>query len=292
MRKILVPFSTEPAGEQAQFVVVLSIDAGGLLARHFSIVHEFDGEAVGALPSYQPAGTGLSLPDSPQVVAGSALSSDPAVSQNAYVENARQFFAPEADSPVLGNAEQDDYACLVLPVANRSHEARTPYAHFVESKNAKAGVRRLARIKDQYAHLILTCMDAGAPIEDWCLVRTDMPQLVLVDKTAGEWETAPEGFTVADTLPTVVLGAAQTVARGVWADVSVSTVFAGAAFPYDGELQIEVLSGRANKSRVPIRGGQGTFKVMADGLDAGDAVRFKVGTKNVSGMASASLTVV
>jgi hypothetical protein len=278
------------ADGDAAVVALMTVESGGLLVRFF---HRLTGSFVAnseTIPSVVSPSVGLTPVADRVIVSGSLLSDSPRVTGGLYSEVERQFFSPSVQSN-FGNAELDDYTAVVLPVQNATFAACAPYSHFVESKNVKASVRRLAQIKNQYAHIVLVSMRSQASISDWTLIRLDIPSVFLVDKTPGVWVSAAADFSIFDVLPTIALTAPQSVDANSWATVNVQLVENGAQSAYTGEFHLEVLSGRANKLRVPVVDGAGSFKVQADGLDPGDSIRVKVGTKNVSGLATATILV-
>lgn len=290
VNKYKFKLTDDTADGDAAVVALMTVESDGLLVRFF---HRLNGSSVAnseTIPPVVSPTVGLTLIAGGTVISGSLLSDSPRVTGGLYSEVERQFFSPDAQSN-FGYAELDDYTAVVLPIKVDSFAACTPYLHFVESKNAKAGIRRLAQIKNQYAHVALVSMRSQASISDWTLIRLDMPSVFLVDKTPGVWVSAAADFSIFDVLPTITLTAPQSVDANSWVTVDVQLVENGVQSAYTGEFHLEVLSGRANKLRVPVVDGAGSFKVQADGLDPGDSIRVKVGTKNVSGLATATILV-
>jgi hypothetical protein len=290
MNKYRFKLTDDTADGDATVVALMTVESDGLLIRFF---HRLNGSFVAnseTISSVVSPSVGLTPVADRVVVSGSLLSDSQRVTGGLYSEVERQFFSPSVQSN-FGNAELDDYTAVVLPVQNATFAACAPYSHFVESKNVKASVRRLAQIKNQYAHIVLVSMRSQASISDWTLIRLDIPSVFLVDKTPGVWVSAAADFSIFDVLPTIALTAPQSVDANSWATVNVQLVENGAQSAYTGEFHLEVLSGRANKLRVPVVDGAGSFKVQADGLDPGDSIRVKVGTKNVSGLATATILV-
>jgi hypothetical protein len=271
-------------------VALMTVESNGLLVRFFRRVGGDVTANSETIPSVVSHSVGLTPIADRVVISGSLLSDSPRVTGGFYSEVERQFFSPNVQSN-FGNAEMDDYTAIVLPVQNGTFAACAPYSHFVESKNVKASVRRLAQIKNQFAHIVLVSLQSQASLSDWTLLRLDMPSIFLVDRTPGNWISGSPSFSVFDVLPTVTLDAPQSVGSAEWVTVGVQLVDNGLQASYTGELHLEVLSGRANKLRVPVVDGAGSFKVQADGLDPGDSIRVKVGTKNVSGLATATILV-
>jgi hypothetical protein len=60
----------------------------------------------------------------------------------------------------------------------------------------------------------------------------------------------------------------------------------------DATVLLEATGGYLPKQRVELTGGQGSFPVIAFGLEAGDAFRIKAGFRNYSGMLDIPFTVV
>lgn len=290
MNKYKFKLTDDTEDGDAIVVALMTVESNGLLVRFFRRVI---GDAIAnseTIVSVTSPNVGLTPIADRVVISGSLLSDSPRVTGGFYSEVERQFFSPNVQSN-FGNAEMDDYTAIVLPVQNGTFAACAPYSHFVESKNVKASVRRVSQIKNQFSHIVLASAIRQAPMSDWSMVRLDMPYIFLVDKTPGDWVSVPADFSLFDILPSVALSAPQSVGSGEWATVSVQFLSNGVQTAYTGELHLEVLSGRANKLRVPITNGAGSFKVNADGLDTGDHVKIKIGTKNVSGLASATIQV-
>jgi hypothetical protein len=135
-------------------------------------------------------------------------------------------------------------------------------------------------------------MRADAPLDDWTLVRTTIPGLLFIDKTPGDWQALASGVDVFTLLPTISLSCPATVGSNTACQVEVIVMKDGAPYDYSGELRVEMLTGYANKSRVPVANGRGAFKVLPLGLEVGEDIRIKVGSKNVTGLASATIKVV
>lgn len=239
-----------------------------------------------------PANAGLGAVDVPVDLLGAAVSDAPEIQEVVFREVHRQYFAPMGADLSLGSAEKDDYTCVVLPVNAQTLAPGFPYAHFTEASTSKASVRRMARVRGEYAHLVFASMKADAPLDDWTLVRTTIPGLLFVDKTPGDWQPLAIGEDVFTFLPTISLSCPATVAAGDVCQVEVTVMKDGAPYDYSGELRVEMLSGYANRSRVPVVNGCGAFKVLPLGLEVGEDIRIKVGTKNVTGLASATVRVV
>jgi hypothetical protein len=290
VNKYKFKLTDDTADGDATIVALMTVESDGLLVRFFRRVGGDVTANSETIPSVVSPSVGLTPVADRVIVSGSLLSDSQRVTGGFYSEVERQFFSPSVQSN-FGNAELDDYTAVVLPVQNATFAACAPYSHFVESKNVKASVRRLAQIKNQFAHIVLVSLQSQASLSNWTLLRLDMPSIFLVDRTPGNWISGSPSFSVFDVLPTVTLDAPQSVGSAEWATVGVQLVDNGVQASYTGELHLEVLSGRANKLRVPITNGAGSFKVNADGLDTGDHVKIKIGTKNVSGLASATIQV-
>lgn len=276
-------------------IVVLDILPLGLLVRFFvASVHVPDQQVMSSWSDVpRPvANGGLDAVRESIHVLGAALSDDPSIQESVFCETHRQFFFPSAALLSLGSAEMDDYTCIVLPVNAQTLTPGFPYAHFTQAATSKASVRRQARIRGEYAHLVLAAMKADAPLDEWTLVRTTIPGLLFVDKTPGSWLPLADGGSVFSFLPTISLSCPATVDAAGSCLVDVTVMQDGVPFDYEGDLRVEMLSGYASKTRVPVVGGCGSFRVLPLGLESGEDIRFKLGTKNVTGLASASIKVV
>lgn len=93
--------------------------------------------------------------------------------------------------------------------------------------------------------------------------------------------------------PSLKLTGPATVAPDEAATITVAVVDKDGAVIADAacELPLEVVSGYLPKARVAIVNGGGTFKVMALGLEAGEAVRVKAGLGLFTGLADISIPV-
>ena len=100
-----------------------------------------------------------------------------------------------------------------------------------------------------------------------------------------------KAFNLLQLMPTIAVNAPASVSADASAIVDVAMTQGGQALDYTGELTVEMVNGYAPKTRVSIVNGRGHFKVMALGLEAGDVLRAKIGTRLVSGLAEASINV-
>ena len=95
-----------------------------------------------------------------------------------------------------------------------------------------------------------------------------------------------------DLLPTLELSGPSQIAKDGTATMQVTMKQGAITLSYSGDIAVETLAGYAPKTRVSMVNGSASFKVMALGLDVGDQMRVKVGTRTVSGMADKTLEVV
>lgn len=277
-------------------IALLEHSGDGLVLRYFSVALAVPSDVVPAseVPAanitewvnYTPLGA------AGVYVKGSAFPEVPALKNMVLQELERQMFSPQAisDEKELGNAEMYDFAAIVFP-ASFEGKAQVPYNHFVEGKGAKASVRRVGRLRGKLAFLILTAVQVESPLSEWTLLRSEHPLVEFVDRTPGVWKPFPETSSILSVFPSVMLTAPNTVgANGAIVEVSVKNAD-GSAYSYSGDFVVEALAGYVSKQRVTIENGQGTFKVIPLGLEAGDKIRVKVGTRTISGLAETEITV-
>jgi hypothetical protein len=298
MQKYFVSRADVTIAANPQIVSLLEAYGPGLIVRFFRVV-EIDGpsaEALSAVPpvapiSWEPYAT---LGGAGALVSGSAISEVPSLAGATLREIERQTLNPQsiATGGDYGSAELYDFASIVLPV-DFDGGARPPINSFVEGATAKAGIRRVGWLRESIMSLICTATHVESPVEEWTLVRVAHPLVAFVDRTPGAWTTAPSGFSVFSTLPSVEIDAPATVALDGSATVEVRVVNPdGSPCLYDGDLVVEALAGYAAKRRVSIEGGVGSLRVLPLGLEAGDVIRVKVGTRLITGLADASISVV
>lgn len=92
-----------------------------------------------------------------------------------------------------------------------------------------------------------------------------------------------EIVTVSEVIAPITLSSTQTT---VSADSSITVTVATAA--YIKEVYLEQVYGILNKARVKLTNGQGSFKIMTDGLQVGEEIRVKAGHRKYTGIASFS----
>lgn len=284
---------TTSAQVEKTVVVVLQQVLGAFVLRHFHKA-EPNPNVVPAteLTSLSETSADLVVVADRPMYAATALSAE--FSEDfVFEETHQQWVNPSAmQDGLYGYAELYDFVALVAPVSQQL-EPQYLYNHFVQSANAKASVRRTGRARNGYAHVTFVADTASTPAADWTLVRYEVPGVLFVDQTAGGWQGAPAGFSLLDTLAAVTLGGVTQVAAGAYVDVQVSMTRDGSVMThYSGELVAEAVAGYCPKQRVQITNGLGQVRVGALGLDSGDVVRLKVGTRNVSGLADITIPVV
>lgn len=297
MNKFFVPRADVTAAAEPRIVSILESYGPGLVVRFFHVVEndDPDAEVSPTVPpisqlSWAPYAT---LGGVGALVSGSAISEVPSLAEVTLREIERQTLNPQslATNGSFGSAELYDFASIVLPV-DFNGNARPPINSFVEGATAKASIRRVGWLRESIMSLICTATHVESPIEDWTLIRTQHPLVTFVDRTSGAWATAPSGFSVFSTLPSVELDAPATIAIDGSATVEVRVVNQdGTPCQYDGDLVVEALAGYVSKRRVSINGGVGSVSVLPLGLVAGDVIRVKVGTRLITGLADTSITV-
>jgi hypothetical protein len=122
-----------------------------------------------------------------------------------------------------------------------------------------------------------------------CLVRLSINP----DYTAGFEVVGPSSSSFLDevvTLPDVIAPISLSSTQStVSPDSSITITVTTEA--YINEVYLEPVCGILNKTRVKITNGQGSFKILTTGLEAGDEIRVKAGHKKFTGIASYSKTV-
>lgn len=298
MKKIKIVGSgfTSTQKPVAEYVLRLEAIGGALLARYFRVLGEREAEYEvidQTLAPFDPASTPLlrQVVTERNFVAAKAVTSNAALAERVLSEIGRHVFRPTiGPETICGSGERHDFAAFVLPFGSDGAVAE-PYNHFTESESVKGPIPRNGRLRAAQPILVLYTDVSGSPLADWTIAYVDSPPFVLEDLTGGDWTPAPSGFGVYSFLPEFVLTAPATIERDGYATVSVALRRGGSAIPYSGEIVVEAVSGYAPKRRVSVVGGVGSFKVGALGLDVGDEVRVKVGTRTISGLASASIRV-
>lgn len=299
MQKIKVTTSTFTSTTKpvAEYVLRLEVLSGALLARYFRVLpeSEYAGRtAATVLPPFDPTTTSLLrlVVTEPTYYAAAAVTESDAVEGKVLAEIGRHVFRPTIGSEtIVGNGERHDFSAFVFPFSS-SAVVSEPYNHFTESELVKGTVSRNGRLRAGQSIFFLYSDVATAPIDDWTIVYAESTPFVLEDLTGGSWSTAPSGFGVHSLLPEFAMTAPATVGQNDYATLSIALQRGGAAIAYSGEVVVEPVAGYAPKRRVSIVNGTGTFKVGALGLDVGDEVRVKVGTRTVTGLADASIPVV
>lgn len=182
--------------------------------------------------------------------------------------------------PLLTNSEG-----VALPTVVDSSIIIDMFARTVVSKPAE-----LTNISDTNTGSFWTIF---VPDEDGDMTDFDIRVAVDVDyedgyniigPSAADWVNTP--IQVTEMISDITLSSAQTtVTTDSFIDVDVtSDVFIKEVF-------LEQVSGILNKARVSLTNGQGSFRVLTNGLQAGEQVRVKVGHKKWEGVGSFNITV-
>ena len=206
-------------------------------------------------------------------------------------EIGRQIFRPTiGEESVIGSGEKYDFPVFVLPF-EMGDVVSEPYNHFVESANVKGEVNRNGRLRGAKAVFLLSADASAASLDAWTLTYIETPSFILEDRTEGAWENAPANFRAMSLLPVVELTAPATVAPDGVATITVKLKRDGAVIPYTGDLVVDAIDGYAPSRRFAVVNGVGTFRVRALGLEAGESMRVKVGTRAVTGIGSTVIAV-
>jgi hypothetical protein len=279
-----------------QYVLRLDVVNDALVARYFQVrsSHELgDLTPQDSMSSFDPTSTTLLRQAVTQTnfVRSTAVTNDDAFAGKVLSEVGRHIFRPTiGDNGICGFGERQDFAMFSLPFGHNA-KVGEPYNHFTESTSVKGPVGRDSRLRDGQPIILMYSDTAGAPLEQWTLIYVDSPPFLLADNTVGEFEIADDDFFAESLLPSVSLNSAAQVAPDGVITVNVSLSRDGSLINYTGKLTVEAVSGYVPNTRVAITGGSGAFKVMALGLTAGETLRVKVGSKNITGMAEISVPV-
>lgn len=289
MKKVYIPRSqVEPTETPRRIAVLESFDVG-LIVRYFDVLESCpsDSQLLGAIPPIASSVDGC-------LVVGGAVPEIPYLAGRFIREAERQTLNPGAlaTNDMFGIAELYDFVAIVYPLSF-SGSAEAPFSYFVDGAQAKAGLRRVGRNREAMMFLTFTATHSEDSIDNWTIIRVEHPVVAFVDRTPGDWTTAPADFKVLSTLPTIEIVAPATVLAGGQATVEIRVVNQdGTPYPYNGDLVVEALSGYVSKSRVSISEGVGFTRILPLGLEAGDTIRIKAGTRLITGLAEASIAVV
>lgn len=282
---------------EARYVLRIESDGNGLAFRYFKEATEEEisiQTPVSELSALNIASTPLMrvLVTDATPVAAEAVTADARMAGKTLREFGRHIFRPNiGDDAVTGAGEEQDFPIFVLPFGTNG-QVSEPYNHLVESSAVKGSVPRNGRLRGAQPIFVLHAQKADAPLADWTCVYIDSPPFIVEDTTAGTWTDAPKGFKAMDLLPTLELSGPSQIAKDGTATMQVTMKQGAITLSYSGDIAVETLAGYAPKTRVSMVNGSASFKVMALGLDVGDQMRVKVGTRTVSGMADKTLEVV
>lgn len=281
--------------QHESYVVRSEVVGDAFVVRYFKVLPpdaEIKSVLQDVLTTFDPESTNLlrQMTDGDYFV-GHAVTSDPKFSEHKMLEIGRHNFRPTIGSAsVVGAGEKNDFSLYVLPF-NGVDAIGEPYNHFVESAQVKGQVHRNGRMRGLKAVFMLYSDDADAPLSNWTIFYLDTSAFVLEDKIAGNW-TTQEQFNSQSLLPSFQASAPSSVQANGSCTVGLTLKRNGNAIPYTGDVDVEVLSGYVPKRRIAVVNGLASINVMALGLTAGDNVRIKIGTRNVSGLADVTIPVV
>ncbi len=281
----------------AQYVLRIESNGSALAFRYFKEATEQEVSIqppASELPAVDIASTPLMrvIVTDANPVNAEAVTADPRMGGKILREFGRHIFRPNiGEQAVTGAGEEQDFPIFVLPFGTNG-QVEEPYNHLVESIAVKGGVPRNGRLRGAQPIFVLHAQKADAPLTEWTMVYIDSPPFIVEDTTAEPWTDAPNNFKAMDLLPTLELSGPTQIVKDGAAMISVTMKQGGATVAYSGDVVVEPLAGYAPKTRIAMVNGLASFKVMALGLDAGDSMRVKVGTRTVSGMADTTLEVV
>jgi hypothetical protein len=267
--------------------------AGALVLQYFSLLTDVEVSGcptLDAVPDVDPTESAdlRRMIHTLEVFPAELLSDDAALQGKFAVELGRHVFRPGVAPTVCGAGEVSSFSAFAFPFGQNDRLAE-PYSVFTESQLDKGSVRRHATKRDAQVIAAVYSDNNSAALDGWTFVYVDSPPFVLVDKTSGTMETAASGFSLFSLLPIVELSTSS-IQNGA-AAVSVAVKRNGSIIDYTGELVVEPVAGYVPNTRVAINNGVGSFKVMPLGLEPGEAIRVKVGTKTLTGMADISIPV-
>jgi hypothetical protein len=287
---------TNQSQQQREYFVRVDKVNDVLSVRYFKIVPESEYEnftLADAMLPFDPSTVTLlrQLVHDFHYVMAEAVSSNAEAQGKVVREIGRQIFRPTlGENSIVGAGEQYDFPVFVLPF-EMGDVVSEPYNHFVESVNVKGEVNRNGRLRGAKAVFLLSADVSTASLDDWTLTYIETPSFILEDCTSGEWVNAPAGFRAMSLLPTAELDAPASIAPDGTATITVTLKRDGVVVPYSGELVAEAVDGYAPIRRFNVVNGVGTFRVCALGLQVGEVMRIKVGTRVVTGLAAASIAV-
>jgi hypothetical protein len=299
MQKIKIPppeFSTTYK-PPAAYVVRLEVIEGCFVARYFQVVDQVDESDKTVRDSMKPISLQPPLlmrkvETQRTLVLPSAVTDNAEVQDKLLMDIGYQVFAPTSGSnSVCGFGERQDFALWCLPFTHQG-KVGEPFNHFTEGEIVKGKVTRIGRLRDAQPIFIFYADVANAPLTSWKLHYVDFPTFILEDATAGSWTVQTQAFDYISLLPTFESSAPSSVGESGSANVSITLKRNGTAIAYNGEIEVDAISGYVPKRRATVVNGVASIKVMPLGLSAGDSVRIKVGTRNVSGLADVTIPVV
>lgn len=299
MQKIKIPppeFSTTYK-PPAAYVVRLEVINACLVARYFQVVNQVDESDKTVRDTMkpitlQPPMLMRKVETQRVLVEPSAVTSNAEVQDKLLMDLGYQVFAPTSgDESVCGFGERQDFSLWCLPFTHQG-KVGEPFNHFTEGEIVKGMVTRIGRLRDAQPIFILYSDVADAQLANWKLMYVDIHPFILEDATAGNWTTQTKRLDYIGLLPTFEVSAPSSVDAGGTATVNVTLKRGGTAIAYTGEVQVEAIAGFVPKRRASVVNGVASVKVMALGLSAGESVRIKIGTRNVSGLADVTIPVV
>lgn len=280
----------------AAYVLRLDIASDALVARFFRVLSEEEHEdetIEQSLAPFDPTSTALlrQVVTQRNFYAAAAVSADERLEGKVLSEIGRHIFRPTIGAgTVVGSGERHDFAAFVFPF-DSSARVSEPYNHFTESESVKGTFVRNGRLRDAQPIFFLYSDVATAPIAEWTLAYADVAPFVLEDRTGGDWAPAESSFSCYSLLPTFVATAPASIAPGGSATIEIAIKRGAATIPYSGEIAIEAIAGYAPMRRITARSGTASVRIWALGLEAGDAVRVKIGTRTISGLADVVIPV-
>jgi len=287
---------TSTAKPVAEYVVRLDKKDGALFARYFKVRSqaECENETIAeTMGNFDPGTTPLLCQRVTErnFVKASAVTGDARVKDAVLSEIGRHIFRPTiGNASICGAGERNDFGVFVLPFGTDGAVAE-PYNHFTEASSVKGLSSRVGRLRGAQAVFLLYADNTASEIDNWLLINIEAAPFVLEDATDGGWQELPSTFDIRSVLPTVTLMAPKQIEPNGSADVRVALSRNGEKVDYTGELVVEPVDGYVPKTRVKIVNGEGAFRIMAFGLEPGETMRVKVGTKTVSGIADTVIAV-
>ena len=191
--------------------------------------------------------------------------------------------------------EWSDHANWVFPM-NPDGSLDIPFNRFTASWLAKSQDGRIRLQANNSYPLRLMVPFKTSPLSDCSLVINAHPELGWTGNVEATWTLPADivAFPREMVLPSIKLTGPASIVPDGSAAIAVEILDKDGAIIADAacEVLLESVSGYLPMTREAIVGGTGSFKIIALGLEAGDAVRIKAGLGLFTGLADITIPVV